>query len=120
MKKQDSSIEFLEFRNVNELVEGYDAAMVNYALSDKGKMVRIVTFFNTQDVDMENISAAHDFYCKDICRYIISKNFLYTIKSFSNIKKSCIDFWFMLWKKIDGFTPPKCTYDCTTNKYMNL
>lgn len=120
LSKRGLDIESMECNDINDLIAGCNAAMVNYALSDRGKIIRVITFFNTKDSNLENISASHNYLCKNEYKFIISKNFMYTIKSFSNIKKSCIDFWAMLWKKVEGFTPPECTHDCTTNKRMDL
>ena len=47
-KKTELDIENIEYRDIRELVEGFNAAMVNYALSENGKIIKVVTFFNTK------------------------------------------------------------------------
>ena len=105
---------------VRELVEGFNAAMVNYALSENGKIIKVVTFFNTRDTDLEIVSASHNYLSKNEYKYVISKNVMYKIKSFNDLKRYCIHFWAMLWKKIDDFVPTRYTHDCTTNIRTDL
>lgn len=75
----------IDFKDINELISGCNTAMVNYALAENKKMVRVVTFFNTDDSDLETIAAAHGFYCKRESKFIISKDIVYRIKSFNHI-----------------------------------
>ena len=110
----DLSTKQIEYKDINDMVSGCNAAMINYALSENGKIVRIITFFNTAESDLESISASHNYYCKSECKFIASKNVMFKIKSFNNILKYGIEFWAMLWKKVEGFTPARHTHDCTT------
>lgn len=119
-KKTELDIENIEYRDIRELVEGFNAAMVNYALSENGKIIKVVTFFNTRDTDLEIVAASHNYLSKNEYKYVISKNVMYKIKSFNDLKRYCIHFWAMLWKKIDDFVPTRYTHDCTTNIRTDL
>lgn len=58
MENKNLNIDKIDFKDINDLVSGCNAAMVNYALAENKKMVRVVTFFNTDDSNLETIAAA--------------------------------------------------------------
>lgn len=109
-------IDCKDFNTVQEMLEGCDFAMVNYALTDDMKLIRTVTFFNNQEHNMESISASCNYFCQSQGNISISKIVMYKIFSFSKIKKSGIEFYSMLWKTITGFIPGHRTHDCRKYK----
>lgn len=110
-------METKEISNVSEMIQGCNEAMINYALTEDMRLIRMVTFYNSKDSDSEHICSSMAEVCKRQGNISICKTLMYKILSLTKVVKRGINFHAMLFKDIPGYTPdPNCTSDCRTSK----
>lgn len=103
--------------DVPGMIQGCDEAMVSHALTDDMRLVRMVTFYNSKDIDFEIVAGAQNRICQKQGNISISKSLLYSIKSLTKVLKRNINIHAALFKNIPGYTPdPDNTQDFSKHK----
>lgn len=109
-------METKEINNVSEMIQGCNEAMINYALTEDMRLVRMVTFYNSNDSDSEHICSSMAEICKRQGNISICKALMYKILSLTKVVKRGINYHAILFKDIPGYTPdPDLTSDCRTH-----
>lgn len=110
-------MEIKDVSSVSEMIQGCNEAMVSYALTNDMKLIRIVTFYDSNESDYEHINASMNEICKKQGNISICKAFIYRILSIAKVIKRGIEFHTILFRDIPGYTPdPNYTSDCRTTK----
>lgn len=111
-----------EMNNVSEMIQGCNEAVVNYALTDNMKLVHMVTFYNSNDCDIEHVCSSLNEICKRQGNISICKAFLYKILSLAKVAKNkSFDFHAILFKDIPGYVPDQDRVsDCRTSKSTRI
>ena len=91
-----------EVHEINDLVEDCDMVIVTYGLDKNMKMCKVVSFFNNNDIQFEEVSASHGSMMKGSGMISLFRSFLYSFKN-NLLKQLDISFWAVLLKDIPGF-----------------
>lgn len=96
--------------DIHELIYDCTHVMVTYALDDRMRMQKVVTFFD-KSFGFEEVSAGQGEMMRLSGNISLYKTFMYSFGN-NKLKKLCIQFFAVLLKTIKGFTFKGDYHDC--------
>lgn len=75
------------FTDLNEISEGMNSAVVSYFVTDNGKLCRMVSLFDSRELDFDHVPAGHSAILKSFPKWIkCFRHFIYRLSGKEMVK----------------------------------